>query len=169
MPVEESTPLPLPADGAAGGVPGPAVSTWDFVRMLLLLAAVVAAIYVLFLVLRKVGGNRTEERGLIRVLDSKTLAPGRSLHLVQVAGQTYLVGASESSVSIVAPIPAKDSLDGDDLQGDPRLGAGRTFAGTVHELLRSRSPAGSAGVAAAAGTPAARPRRARPLAAGDGS
>jgi len=138
--------------------------------MLLLLAAVVAAIYVLFLVLRKVGSKRTEERGLIRVIDSKTLAPGRSLYLVQVAAdQTYLIGVSESSVSVVASIPANETLEGHDLQGHPRLGAGRTFAGTVRELLHGRAPAGSTEVAAAPGTSAARSRHARPPAAGDGS
>lgn len=106
LPAEEATPLPAAGDPGDGAAPGPVVSTWDFVRMVLLLAAVVAAIYVLFLVLRKVAGGRVEERGLIRVLDSKTLAPGRSLHLVRVADRTYLVGCSERSVSMVPAIPA---------------------------------------------------------------
>ena len=119
LPVEEAT--PLPAAGADGGAaPGAVVSTWDFVRMVLILAAVVAAIYLLFLVLRKVTGHRAEERGLIRVLDSKTLAPGRSLHLVDVSGRTYLVGCSESAVSMVASIPAQGPADG----APERRGAG---------------------------------------------
>lgn len=106
LPAEEATPLPAAGDPGDGAAPGPVVSTWDFVRMVLLLAAVVAAIYVLFLVLRKVAGGRVDERGLIRVLDSKTLAPGRSLHLVRVADRTYLVGCSERSVSMVPAVPA---------------------------------------------------------------
>lgn len=106
LPAEEATPLPAAGDPGDGVAPGPMISTWDFVRMVLLLAAVVAAIYVLFLVLRKVAGGRVEERGLIRVLDSRTLAPGRSLHLVRVADQTWLVGCSERSVSMVPAIPA---------------------------------------------------------------
>ncbi len=111
LPAEEATPLPAAGDSGDGGAPGPVVSTWDFLRMVLLLAAVVAAIYVLFLVLRKVAGHRAQERGLIRVLDSKTLAPGRSLHLVRVADQTCLVGCSESSVSMVSSIPVQGPAD----------------------------------------------------------
>lgn len=162
LPAEEATPLPAAGDAGDGGAPGPVISTWDFVRMVLLLAAVVAAIYVLFLVLRKVAGHRAEERGLIRVLDSKTLAPGRSLHLVRVAGHTCLVGCSESSVNMVASIPAQGPEDG---AGAPARGKRTTagdLAGTVHDLLRGHAPASAGG----AGT---EPPRARPdrLAAGD--
>lgn len=168
VPSEEATPLPLPADGATGSAAlGTVVSTWDFVRMLLLLAAVVAAIYVLFLVLRKVAGSRTEERGLIHVIDSKTLAPGRSLHLVQVGDDTYLVGSSEHSVNIVASITAKDLLEGDAPQGQQRLGSGRrTFAETVQDLLHGRSPAASTGNLAV-GTSEVGQIRSRPKTVGD--
>ena len=128
LPAEEATPLPAAGDPGDGVAPGPVISTWDFVRMVLLLAAVVAAIYVLSLVLRKVAGGRVEDRGLIRVLDSKTLAPGRSLHLVRVADQTYLVGCSERSVSMVPAIPAPGAVDvaGADVAGAAGTAARRT-------------------------------------------
>ena len=122
----------MPAAGdSGGGGPAAVVSTWDFVRMVLILAAVVAAIYLLFLVLRKVAGHRVEERGLIRVLDSKTLAPGRSLHLVHVADRTYLIGCSENSVSMVSSIPAQGPVDGAPERGkapERRLRPGRLAA-----------------------------------------
>lgn len=130
LPVEEVTPLPAAGDSGGGG-PAAVVSTWDFVRMVLILAAVVAAIYLLFLVLRKVAGHRVEERGLIRVLDSKTLAPGRSLHLVHVADRTYLIGCSENSVSMVSSIPAQGPVDGAPERGkapERRLRPGRLAA-----------------------------------------
>ena len=150
LPAEEATPLPAAGDPGDGVAPGPVISTWDFVRMVLLLAAVVAAIYVLSLVLRKVAGGRVEDRGLIRVLDSKTLAPGRSLHLVRVADQTYLVGCSERSVSMVPAIPAPGAVDvaGADVSGADAAGAD---------------------AAGAAGTAARRTGRERPPAARDGT
>lgn len=132
LPVEEVTPLPAAGDsGGVGGGPAAVISTWDFVRMVLILAAVVAAIYLLFLVLRKVAGHRVEERGLIRVLDSKTLAPGRSLHLVHVADRTYLIGCSENSVNMVSSIPAQGPVDGAPERGkapERRLRPGRLAA-----------------------------------------
>lgn len=140
LPAEEATPLPAAGDPGDGVAPGPVISTWDFVRMVLLLAAVVAAIYVLSLVLRKVAGGRVEDRGLIRVLDSKTLAPGRSLHLVRVADQTYLVGCSERSVSMVPAIPAPGAVDvaGADVAGVDAAGAAGTAA---RRTGRERPPA----------------------------
>ena len=98
--VDESR-IPLggaaPSGGAAAGAPAAAVpagsnvSTWDFVRMLLVLACVIGVIYGLFWLLRRGAGKRVQENDLIKVLGSKTLNGSRSLHLVEVGASVFLV------------------------------------------------------------------------------
>jgi len=103
-----------PASEASAGstVTAPAVSLWDFVRMLLILAAVVIFIYLIFYVLRKGVGRKIQENDLIKVLGSRGLSGSRALHLIEVGKSVYLVGSAEGSVGLIAEITDKESLDG---------------------------------------------------------
>jgi len=146
--VDESK-IPLgsaPAGGqsAAPGVAVPAaasgVSTWDFVRMILVLACVLGVIYLLFWLLRRGAGKRIQENGLIRVLGSRGLSGSRSLHLVEVGSSVYLVGSSDGGVELIAEITDKESLDSLRLKAAEQAPAGRrTFAQALGEIFR---PAG---------------------------
>ena len=89
----------------------PAVSTWDFVKMLLVLAAVIGAIYLLFYFLKKGGRKRHPEKNLIRMVDYQSLAGNRSLYLVMVGGNIYLVGSSENGVNLVSEITDEETQD----------------------------------------------------------
>jgi flagellar protein FliO/FliZ len=130
------------AGGAAGTVPAPAatpgVSTWDFVRMLLILACVIGVIYVLFWLLRKgAGRGRVPESDLIRLLGSRGLSGNRALHLVEVGSSIYLVGSSEGGVELVAEITEKESLDSVRLKAAEQVPMGRrTFQQTLSEIFR---------------------------------
>jgi flagellar protein FliO/FliZ len=97
---------------AAGGATiAPAVSTWDYVRMLLILAAVVGAIYLLLWLLRRGVRKRVQENDLIRVLGSRTLAGTRALHIVEVGTALYLIGSSDGGVELIAEVTDKESAD----------------------------------------------------------
>jgi flagellar protein FliO/FliZ len=140
---ESRIPLGSAAPAGAAGQPAapvatPGVSTWDFVRMLLILACVIAVIYVLFWLLRKgTGRGRIQENDLIRVLGSRSLAGNRALHLVEVGSNIYLVGASDGGVELVAEITEKESLDSVRLKAAEQLPAGRrTFQQTLSEIFR---------------------------------
>ena len=89
----------------------PVISTWDFVRMLLILGVVVAVIYLLFILLKKGAKGKHQENELIRLLDYRTLSGNRALHLVEVGRIIYLVGSSENGVSLISEIEDKESLD----------------------------------------------------------
>lgn len=91
--------------------PVKSVGVWDFVQMILVLALVVAGIYLLFYFLKRAGGPKSQDNELISVLSSRALQPNRALHLVDVGGSLYLVGTSESSVNLVAAIQDKESVD----------------------------------------------------------
>ncbi len=92
-------------------VPAVGVSAWDFIRMLLMLAAVVASIYVFFFLLKKAAGRGVRSSGLIRVVGSQTLSGNRAVHLVRIGNQVFLVGSADSAVGLIAEITDRETLD----------------------------------------------------------
>ncbi len=127
-----------PAQAAQPATPG--VSTWDFVRMLIILAAVVGAIYLLFWILRKSSGRKIAENELIRVLGSRGLPGNRSLHLVEVGTSVYLIGSSDGGVELISEITDKESLDSVRLKAaEETPAAKRGFQQILSEIFR---PAG---------------------------
>ena len=144
QPVNE-TDLLIPDNARAGGGNGAqggqgiasAVSTWDFVRMLLILAGVVVAIYLLFWLLRRGSGKKIQENDLIRVLGSRSLSGSRALHLVEVGKSVYLVGSSDGSVGLISEITDKESLDSVRLKvAEETPAARRSFQNILSEIFR---------------------------------
>jgi len=109
---EESLVLPEEPEAPAQAVPsGPLVSTWDFLRMLLILAAVVGVIYLLFYLLRRGFRRQLPQNDLIRGLGSRSLAGNRALHLVAMGRSVYLVGSAEGGISLIAEVKDQETLD----------------------------------------------------------
>jgi flagellar protein FliO/FliZ len=144
VPIDESK-IPLgsaPAGGpaaapAAAAAPSGGVSTWDFVRMILVLACVLGVIYVLFWLLRRGAGKRVQENDLIRVMGSRGLSGSRALHLVEVGSSVFLVGSSDGGVELISEITDKESLDSLRLKAAEQAPAGRrTFAQALGEIFR---------------------------------
>jgi flagellar biogenesis protein FliO len=130
---------PAAAAGAAPAAPqaSPGVSTWDFVRMLIILAAVVLVIYLLFWLLRRGAGKKIQENDLIRILGSRGLAGNRALHLVEVGTSVYLVGASDGGVQLIAEVTDKESLDSVRLKAaEQPPGTRHTFQQVLAEIFR---------------------------------
>jgi flagellar protein FliO/FliZ len=123
------------APAAAPSTPG--VTTWDFLRMLIILAAVVGVIYLIFWLLRRGSGKKIQENNLIHVLGSRSLAGSRALHLVEVGTSVYLVGASDGGVELIAEITDKESLDSVRLKAaEENSGGRRTFPQILSEIFR---------------------------------
>jgi flagellar biosynthetic protein FliO len=105
--------------------------------MLIILAGVVGVIYLLFWLLRRGSGKKIQENDLIRVLGSRSLAGNRALHLVEVGGSVYLVGASDGGVGLIAEITDKESLDSVRLKAaEENPAARRNFAQILTEIFR---------------------------------
>ncbi len=105
--------------------------------MLLILAAVVAVIYVLFWLLRRGSRGRIQENDLIRVLGSRGLSGSRALHLVEVGSSIYLVGSADGGVQLIAEITDKESIDSVRLKSaEAAPGGKRTFTQILAEIFR---------------------------------
>ena len=62
---------------------GPLVSSWDFLRMVLILAAVVGVIYLIFWLLKRSMRRQLPQNDLIHLLGTRNLTGNRALHLVE--------------------------------------------------------------------------------------
>lgn len=105
------------ADGETPTTEGEAIgpvtdlTIWDFVRMVLVLALVVALIYGLFFLLKRTGSVRSEQSGVITVLATQSLPGNGMVHLIKVGTQVFVLGSSEHSLRLLTEISDKESRD----------------------------------------------------------
>ena len=107
---------------------------WDYFKVLLTLATLVAAAFAL---VRYVGPRvptATGGGGPIRVLARYPLEPRKTLYLIQVGGETLLVGAAEGSLSLIRALP-EGSIDVSALEKPKVSGA---FLDKLRELQARR-------------------------------
>lgn len=105
------TPLPNESEISTDIESSPILSAWDFVRMVLVLGVIVAAIYLVFLYIKRRTSGGINENSLINILGSRSLGGSRNLHLIKVAESFYLVGAADEAVNLIAEITSKESKD----------------------------------------------------------
>jgi len=83
----------------------------SFLQMLLVLAFIIALAY---LVLHKGVGSfvkKSQSNRLIQVKERIVLDPKRSLYLVEVDNQRFLIGGSDSSISLISKLTLPDRID----------------------------------------------------------
>lgn len=102
-------------------------SVWDFLRMLLVLGAVLGFIYFIFFLLKKAGKPKLISDSTINVISTQNLESGRSLHLIEIGPQIFLIGSGESSVQLISEITNKETLDTIKLDKSARSESNNTF------------------------------------------
>ncbi|MBI1352759.1 MAG: hypothetical protein GC160_00325 [Acidobacteria bacterium] len=102
--------LQLADAGSVGSEGFVEIVWWDYFKVLLVLAALVAGAYALV----RYAGPRVPHAaggaGPVRVLGRYPLEPRKTLYLVRVGEQTLLVGAAEGSLSLLHTVP-EGSID----------------------------------------------------------
>ena len=113
------------SDAAEAAVPAPAVSVFGIFRVLLTLAVVAAAIYglVYFLKSRRVSRSKVESDPFLKILANAPLAANRSVHVVSVGPQAWLVGSAENGINLISEISDKDTINAMLLEESKRIAA----------------------------------------------
>ncbi|MDY7027018.1 MAG: flagellar biosynthetic protein FliO [Spirochaetota bacterium] len=104
---------------------------WDFLRMVLVLGGVIAAIYGIFYLLKRVGNPKSQPNNLITVLTTQNLQGSRALHLIEVGNEVYLVGSSDGGVNLVSRIEDGETLDQIRLYRSEVIAGGKSFQQTL--------------------------------------
>lgn len=110
-----------------------------FIRMVLVLALVVAAIYGIMLVLKKgmkvTGGD--DDDPFLRKVSQVTLSPGKSVQIVTLFNHAYLVGVTDGSINLLGEITDSDLVDSMNLYADQHatVKKPRTFADILNIFM----------------------------------
>ena len=112
--------------------------------MVLVLGGVIAAIYGIFFLLKRVGNPRTQPDSLINVLSTQNLQGNRSLHLVEVGNEVFLVGSAEGGVQLVSRIEESETLDAIHMYRSQLSAGTQTFQNTLKGIFSKTSDSTSA-------------------------
>jgi flagellar protein FliO/FliZ len=117
--VDEST-LLLDGSSTGGNATAPSVSPfgiWDLLRMIVVLGAVIGVIYGIFYLLKRGGKGKVVQNDAIRLLGSQALPGNRSMYLVEVGSQVFLVGSGGDTINLISEITDKETVDAVILRG----------------------------------------------------
>ena len=133
---------------AGAPVPVPGVSVFSIFRVLLTLAVIAAAIYglVYFLKFRRASRARVEQNPFLKVLASAPLVTSRSVHVVSVGPQAWLVGSAENGVHLISEISDKDTINAMLLEDSKRIAT--PTEGAAGPLLDFKAILGKLGITA---------------------
>jgi flagellar biosynthetic protein FliO len=95
---------------AANGAAGTNTLAY-FLRMVVVLVLVLAAIYGAYRLFKKFAKPKAADDSAVRILSTSSLGQGRALHVIGVGAKSYLVGATDSSISLIAEIDDKEFVD----------------------------------------------------------
>ncbi len=114
-----------------------------FLRMIFVLALVLGAIYGIYRLMKRLSKPKTAEDSAVKVLASTSLGPGKSMHVIGLGSKAYLVGATDSAISLVAEVEDKDFIDALALAAAMKppsagMGVGRNFGEILAALMGGR-------------------------------
>jgi len=88
----------------------PAITPFSYIKVIFMLALVLAVILVSVWLLKKVTPqfSRSANSGLIKILSTFWLGPKKALYLIQVAGKILLVGVTDHNINIISEFSDPD-------------------------------------------------------------
>ena len=114
-------------DEAGAAIPPSPASALSVLRVLLTLVVVAAAIYGLVFLVKRFARGSISRDPFLKILASSPLGTGRSVHIISVGTQAWLVGAAEGGVTLISEIGDKEVLDAlllEDSRRDTETGSG---------------------------------------------
>ena len=120
QPVDENTITIQTPDAPRGGT-SKAATVWLFIRMILVLAVVIACIYAVVYFMKRSMKNGNNSDQFLRDVSSITLAQGKSVHIVSLLdNKAYIIGVSDNSVNLIGEVTDKELIDAMNLNADKK-------------------------------------------------
>lgn len=84
---------------------------WMIFKTLIVLALFVGGFYMFYKFVTQKAGLQVSGHEAIKILSMVPVGPNRSLQLIDVAGKVYLLGISESGISMLTEIKDREEID----------------------------------------------------------
>ena len=116
-------------------------SFWLFVRMIVVLAIVVALIYGVMWFIKKQAKLDDSKDEFLRQVAKVSVGPGKSVQVVTLIDKAYLIGVSDNSVNLISEVEDKELINAMNLYADKQKNTKkpRTFA-DVLEIFMPNGP-----------------------------
>ncbi|MBP3365980.1 MAG: flagellar biosynthetic protein FliO [Treponema sp.] len=113
---------------------------WIFLRMILVLGIVIAALYLLFRFMKKSIDPEMEgsDEVFLRKVSAVGIGAGKSVQIVSLWNKAYVLGVSDSSVSLLETIDDKDLVDAMNRYAD--MNSAKPKPKTFEEILELFMP-----------------------------
>lgn len=85
--------------------------TRDIVSLFIFLIIVIGIIILFFWLLKKITVKKEMNDDLIKVIGSQSIRADSTIHIIEVGEQVFLIGAGNSSVSLITELTDKDTVD----------------------------------------------------------
>jgi flagellar protein FliO/FliZ len=106
-PVQDAVPAPEPPS-----------TVWLFVRMILVLAAVIGCIYAAVFFLKKGRLKQMDDDPFLKRTASLVLSPGKSVQVITLGDNAYLVGVTDNAFTLLGKIDDKDLINAMNLNAE---------------------------------------------------
>ncbi len=110
LPVQAQNPKNIKAPSATG----------YFVRMILVLIIVVAAIYAFFWFVKKKGLNVKDTDDYLRRVAYLNLSPTKTVEIVTILDRGYLIGVTEDNITLLGEIDDKELINAMNVNADKK-------------------------------------------------
>ena len=84
-------------------------TAWTFIKMILFLCLVVAAIYAVMWFFKKKVNNTKSDDNFLRRVSSLNIGPGKSVEIVTLLDNAYILGVTDSNINVIDQIEDKEN------------------------------------------------------------
>lgn len=87
---------------------------YEFMNMLTTLGLIVAAIFVISWLLKRMTNTRIQQANttsLIKIVDRRALSPKACMYLVEIHGKQFVVGETAANIAVLGEFPAEAEKD----------------------------------------------------------
>lgn len=117
-----------PQSPGGGGV-------WLFLRMFFVLLFVIALIYFFVWFLKKTSRTPDSKDSYIRHTAAITIGSGKSVHIITVGEEGFILGASENSLSLISKLEDKDLIQAMNLAHDEQASTKKSFTDILSSYI----------------------------------
>lgn len=93
-------------------------TAWTFIKMILFLCLVVAAIYAVMWFFKKKVNNTKSDDNFLRRVSSLNIGPGKSVEIVTLLDSAYILGVTDSNINVIDQIEDKELIEALNLNFD---------------------------------------------------
>ncbi len=96
-------------------------SIWLFIRMILVLAIVIACIYgVVFFIKKSMKTTDFSDDPYLKVVSTISLAPGKFIYIVTLNSVGYILGVTDNSINLIGQVEDSDLINAMNLNAEKR-------------------------------------------------